>query len=84
MALASSPVVNAAGDAAVIVVYPTTARTPQIAALVHRLRDQVIPQVTADSAVTAFVGGETAAGVHTELPARCACLDSPAASMDTR
>ena len=60
------PVFNAARDAAVIVVYPTTApQSAQTASLVQRLRDQVIPQVTADSGVTAFVGGETAAGVDT-------------------
>ena len=66
MASASPPAVNAAGDAAVIVVYPTAApQSAQTASLVHRLRDQVIPQVTADSGVTAFVGGETAAGADT-------------------
>jgi RND superfamily putative drug exporter len=32
---------------------------------VHRLRDQVIPQVTVGSGVTAFVGGQTAAGADT-------------------
>ena len=66
VAAASPPIVNAARDAAVIVVYPATApQSAQTASLVHRLRDQVIPQVTADSGVTAFVGGETAAGVDT-------------------
>jgi RND superfamily putative drug exporter len=58
--------INAARDAAVIVAYPTTApQSAQTASLVHRLRDQVIPQVTAHSGVSAFVGGETAAGVDT-------------------
>jgi len=66
VASASPPVVNAARDAAVIVVYPTTApQSAPTASLVHRLRDQVIPQATADGQVTAFVGGETAAGVDT-------------------
>jgi RND superfamily putative drug exporter len=66
VASASPPIVNAARDAAVIVVYPTTApQSAQTASLVHRLRDQVIPQATADSGVTAFVGGETAAGADT-------------------
>ena len=66
VASAGPPVVNAARDAAVIVVYPTTApQSAQTAALVDRLRDQVIPQVTARSGVTAFVGGETAAGADT-------------------
>jgi putative drug exporter of the RND superfamily len=66
VASAGQPVINAAGDAAAIVVYPTTApQAAQTAALVGRLRDQVIPQVTGDTGVTAFVGGETAAGVDT-------------------
>ena len=66
VASAAQPVINAARDAAAIVVYPTTApQAAQTAALVRRLRDQVIPQVTGDTGVTAFVGGETAAGVDT-------------------
>jgi RND superfamily putative drug exporter len=66
VASASPPVVNAARDAAVIVVYPTTApQSAQTASLVHRLRDQVIPHLTAGSGVTAFVGGQTAAGTDT-------------------
>ena len=66
VASAGPPVLNAARDTAVIVVYPTTApQSAQTAALVGRLRDQVIPQVTARSGVTAFVGGETAAGADT-------------------
>src|SRR5580693_5464160 len=48
VASASPPIVNAARDAAVIVVYPASApQSGQTAALVQRLRDQVIPQVTA-------------------------------------
>ena len=48
VASASPPVINAARDAAVIVVYPTTApQSAQTASLVQRLRDQVIPQITA-------------------------------------
>jgi RND superfamily putative drug exporter len=63
VASASPPVLNAARDAAVITVYPATApQSAQTASLVHRLRGQVIPQLTAGSGVTAFVGGETAAG----------------------
>ena len=66
VASAGPPIVNAAHDAAVIIVYPTTApQAAQTASLVRHLRDQVIPQVTAASGVTAFVGGETAAGVDT-------------------
>ncbi|MGB6455983.1 MAG: MMPL family transporter [Streptosporangiaceae bacterium] len=49
-----------------MVVYPTTApQAAQTASLVQRLRYQVIPQLTADSGVTALIGGETAAGVDT-------------------
>ena len=63
VASAGPPLVDAARDAAVITVYPATApQSAQTAALVHRLRGQVIPQLTAGSGVTAFVGGETAAG----------------------
>jgi putative drug exporter of the RND superfamily len=66
VASASPPVINAARDAAVIVAYPTTGpQTAQTASLVQRLREQVIPQATAGSGVTAFVGGETAAGADT-------------------
>jgi putative drug exporter of the RND superfamily len=66
VASASPPVINAARDAAVIVVYPTTApQSAQTASLVQRLRDQVIPQITAGRGITAFVGGQTAAGADT-------------------
>ena len=66
VASVAPPVINAARDAAVIVVYPATApQSAQTASLVHRLRDQVIPQVADRSGVTAYVGGETAAGVDT-------------------
>ena len=44
VASAGPPIVNDAGDAGVIVVYPSTApQAAQTAALVHRLRDQVDP-----------------------------------------
>jgi RND superfamily putative drug exporter len=66
VASAGVPVVNAAGDAAVIVVYPATApQSAQTASLVNRLREAVIPAATAGSGVTALVGGETAAGADT-------------------
>jgi putative drug exporter of the RND superfamily len=66
VASAGPPVVNGGRNAAVIIVYPATApQSAQTAALVNRLRGQVIPQVTERSGVTAFVGGETAAGVAT-------------------
>jgi putative drug exporter of the RND superfamily len=57
-------VFDPAGDAAVIVVYPTTSpEAAQTANLVAVLRDQVVPAVTAGTGVTALVGGETAGGV---------------------
>jgi RND superfamily putative drug exporter len=57
-------VFDPAGDAAVIVVYPTTApEAAQTATLVAVLRDRVVPAATAGTGVTALVGGETAGGV---------------------
>ena len=64
VASVTPPVLDGSGDAAVIIVYPTTApQATQTASLVTTLRDQVIPRVTAGTGVTAYVGGETAAGV---------------------
>ena len=54
-------IVNPAGTTAVIRVYPTT--SPQDAAtgsLLHRLRNEVIPQATAGSGVKVYVGGFSA------------------------
>jgi RND superfamily putative drug exporter len=51
-------IVNPAGTTAVMRVYPTT--SPQDAAtgsLLHHLRNDVIPQATADSGVKVYVGG---------------------------
>ncbi|WP_169813714.1 MMPL family transporter [Nocardia pseudobrasiliensis] len=53
-----------AGNAAVMLVYPTT--EPQAAAtatLVKRLRDTVFPQATAGTEVKLLIGGKTAAGI---------------------
>jgi len=58
------PQINAAGDAALITVIPTTG--PQAAAtedLVHTLRDNVIPAATDGTGVTAHVGGVTATNI---------------------
>jgi putative drug exporter of the RND superfamily len=66
VASVTAPVFNAPHNAAVIVAYPTTApQSAQTVALVQRLRDQVIPTVTAHSGVTAYVAGETASGADT-------------------
>jgi RND superfamily putative drug exporter len=60
VAFASAPRVNAAGDAAVLTVAPATA--PQAAAteeLVHRLRDEVLPQAVQDTGISLYLGGAT-------------------------
>jgi putative drug exporter of the RND superfamily len=57
----ASPVVNSAGTAAVVQVYPRAA--PQSAAtgdLVRRLRDSLIPQAIAGTGMVVHVGGPTA------------------------
>jgi RND superfamily putative drug exporter len=61
VAVVIPPVLNDAGDAAVVSVVPTTG--PQDAAtedLVHELRDDVIPDALAGTGVEASVGGLTA------------------------
>jgi RND superfamily putative drug exporter len=61
VAAVSPPFPNQQGDTAVMRVYPTT--SPQDAAttdLVHKLRDQVIPQATKGTGVQVMVDGETA------------------------
>ena len=56
------PVVNETGDAAVVTVVPTTGpQAEETEALVHTLRDDVIPASVADTGVEASVGGITAA-----------------------
>ncbi|WP_218001050.1 MMPL family transporter [Nocardia aobensis] len=55
---------NPAGDTAVLMAYPAT--DPQSADttdLVNRLRDNVIPQLVAGSAVKVSIGGQTAVGI---------------------
>ena len=56
-----TPRLNAAGDTAIINVFPKTA--PQdggTSSLVHRLRDDVIPATTRGTGMKAYVGGQTA------------------------
>jgi putative drug exporter of the RND superfamily len=56
------PVVNEAGDAAVISVIPTTGPQDQATEdLVHTLRDDVLPPAVEATGATASVGGTTAA-----------------------
>jgi putative drug exporter of the RND superfamily len=58
------PVFNSAGDAAVVVIYPTTSpQAAQTASLVRHLRGVVIPPAVQGTGVTVLVGGVTAAGV---------------------
>ena len=64
IAFASPAVFNPSGTAALIVAYPTTSpQAAQTHALVHTLRDQVIPSATSGTGVQAYVGGETAGSV---------------------
>jgi RND superfamily putative drug exporter len=61
IAAASPPIVNEAGDAAVITAFPTTSPQNQDTNdLVGRLRDQVIPDVMEDTETSVVVGGVTA------------------------
>jgi RND superfamily putative drug exporter len=65
--------VNPAGDAALMQVYPTTSPQDQRTVdLVHHLRNQVLPQATAGTGLTAHVGGITASfeDVASRLSAR--------------
>ena len=55
---------STSGTAAVIIAYPTTSpQSAQTEALVHNLRNHVIPTSTSGTGVNAFVGGETAGSV---------------------
>lgn len=55
------PEVAPSGDAAVFTVIPTTSpQDPATADLVHHLRDDVLPDATADTGARALVGGPTA------------------------
>jgi RND superfamily putative drug exporter len=66
VASVTPPALDHARDAAVFIVYPKTSpQAAQTATLVTTLRGQVIPQATAGTGVTAYVGGETAASVDT-------------------
>jgi RND superfamily putative drug exporter len=57
-------VFNSAGDAAVIIAYPTTSpQASQTASLVRHLRSAVIPPAVAGTGVTVLVGGVTAGGI---------------------
>jgi RND superfamily putative drug exporter len=64
VAAVTPAVFNPAGNAAVIIAYPTTSpQAAQTASLVRHLRSAVIPAALGGSGVTVLVGGVTAAGV---------------------
>jgi len=64
VAFATAPRFDASGDTAAIIAYPTTSpQSAQTEALVHRLRDRVIPTATAGTGARVLVGGETAGSV---------------------
>jgi RND superfamily putative drug exporter len=63
VAFVSPPQTNAGGDAAIVQVFPETApQDEETAALVDRLRDDVLPGVRDDTGLDVKVGGVTAAG----------------------
>jgi RND superfamily putative drug exporter len=62
VAAVGEPRLNSGGDAAMLTVTPET--SPQASAttdLANRLRDDVLPEATAGSDITVYVGGQTAA-----------------------
>jgi putative drug exporter of the RND superfamily len=62
VAAVAPPVTNDNGDAAVVIVYPTTKpQATETADLVDRLRDETVPQTLRGSSAHAYVGGQTAA-----------------------
>ncbi len=62
VALATDPVINPAGDTAVITAFPATSPQDQATeSLVHTLRDDVLPPALAGSGAHSFVTGQTAA-----------------------
>jgi putative drug exporter of the RND superfamily len=64
VARAQAATYNAAGNAALLIVYPTTApQAASTASLVKRLRTTVIPRATAGTNIKILIGGETAAGI---------------------
>ncbi len=62
VAFVADPVINEAGDAAIVTVIPDSApQDEETEELVNRLRDQLIPQQLEGDGVEAYVGGVTAA-----------------------
>jgi putative drug exporter of the RND superfamily len=64
VAAATPPIPSPDQDAAILQVYPTTSpQDPATNRLVHALRDDVIPQATADSDLRVLIGGATASTI---------------------
>jgi putative drug exporter of the RND superfamily len=64
VAYVSEPQPSPAGDAAVVTVIPETSpQDERTNALLHRLRDDVIPSATSAGGIDVFVGGVTASNV---------------------
>ena len=62
VAAVSPAAMNPAGDTAVIAVAPTTApQANETEALLHTVRDEILPDVVAGTGITVYVGGLTAA-----------------------
>jgi RND superfamily putative drug exporter len=62
VAFVAKPVINEAGDAAMISVIPKgSPQAKETSALVHRLRDEVVPAELRRSGITTEIGGVTAA-----------------------
>jgi putative drug exporter of the RND superfamily len=61
VAATTAPTVSPAADAAVMSVFPTTSpQDPETSHLVHRLRDQVVPDALAGTDTRVLIGGLTA------------------------
>ncbi len=64
VAFVGPPVMSPGGDAAVLQIIPTSApQSVQTEALVHTVRDRIVPDVVAGSGVQVSVGGITAASI---------------------
>jgi RND superfamily putative drug exporter len=56
------PVINDAGDAALVTVIPTNSpQDEEVTDLVHHIRDDVVPAELGETGITTYVGGVTAA-----------------------
>lgn len=64
VASVSPPIVNQAGDTAVLSVVPATSpQSAETADLVHTLRDDVLPAAVDGTTIETYVGGATARGI---------------------